>query len=66
MITDLLRRLFRRPRLERNAEYGRAIDQLQIERTREHQQAIRTNRRLYAGLESLRAEAGLYEPGGRD
>jgi hypothetical protein len=66
MIADLLRRLFRRPPPERDAEYGRAVDQLQVDRTREHQRAIRLNRRLYDRLESLRGEAGLYGNGGGD
>jgi hypothetical protein len=63
MIVDLLRRLLRRPRPDPDAEYGQMVDRLQVERSREHQRAIRTNRRLHAGLESLRAESGLYEHG---
>lgn len=66
MIAAALRWLFRRPRPAIDAEYGRAVDQQQVERTRDQLRALRMQRELYAGLESLRGEAGLYDPGGRD
>ncbi len=66
MIVELLRRLLGRPPLRHTAEYGQMVDRLQVERTQEHQRAIQTNQRLYAGLESLRAEADLYQQGGQD